>query len=71
MIEKDNKEISNEDNMTVYELICIGIGADIAVSADNRFCRYGKSLSESVIGIGRYRVQYWWPYRYILNPAPE
>ena len=46
------------------------IGANIAIFPANRFCRYGKSLSESVIGIGRYRVQYRWTYRYILNPAP-
>ena len=58
MIEKINKEISNEDNMTVYELIRIGIGADIAISANNRFCRYGISLSASVIGIGRYECPY-------------
>ena len=29
------------------------------LSADNWFCRYGISLSVSVIGIGRYE----WPYR--------
>ena len=30
----------------------------VLVSADNRFCRYGKSLSVSVIGISQYKCPY-------------
>ena len=33
------------------------------LSADNRFCRYGISLSVSVIGIGRYDAS----YRFLTN----
>ena len=45
---------------SVYEPITdtYRINADIAIFVDNRFCRYWKCLSVSVIGIGRYRMSY-------------
>ena len=50
----------------VYEPITdtYRIGADIAIFANNRFSRYGKCLSVSVIGIGRYKSPYRLPCRY-------